>query len=171
MKILSNILFTIFLTMLKTSLLAINPFTREVYQNRLYYNAPLKNGIQKETRDPPFTGLTHDSFTLEGIVDGEFSEPFACTIGHSVVEIIKIKNGLKYFILHGSGILINSGYIHKNVAENPDIIWTVPESSSIDNGSVLSLHAFKSLKNRDGSQPIDFYVFSYKIPGEKYLQY
>ena len=78
--------------------------------------------------------------------------------------MIKIENGLKYFKLRGKGILINSGYIHKNVHENPEIIWTVPESSTLENKSALSLHAFKSQQNTNGSQPIDFYVPYYKTP-------
>lgn len=169
MGYLLNIFVITLLIMGQTSLKAVDVLAREVEQNRLYYSLASSKVPLSLTKDaiPPFVNVFHDSFTLDGIVDAQNSEPFACMIGESVVEIVKIKNGLKYLKLHGEGVLINSGYIHKNVCEHSDIIWTVPKSSPLGNGSILSLHAFKSSRNKDGSQPIDFYVLYSKIRGAK----
>lgn len=120
-------------------------------------------GAQAKETMPLLTALPHESFSLEGIVDDECSEPFAIHIGKFTVEMIQEKKGLKYFKLHGKGILINSGFMHKNVNSNPYITYTVPDSSKIENGSVLSLHAFKKFKNEDGSFPMHFYVLCDKI--------
>lgn len=51
--------------------------------------------LQASNSIPPFIESLQNSFTLDGIVDNDSSEPFTCTIGKSVVKIIKIKDGLK----------------------------------------------------------------------------
>lgn len=157
------------LIMEQTSVKAVDVLGREVEQSLLYYNlGPSKNSHSRTNGNiTPFVNVSNDSFTLDGIVDAEYSRPFACTIGKSVVKNLKIKGHRKYFKLHGHGILINSGYIHKHISEHPDIIWTVPKSAPLKNGSVLSLHAFKSPRNKDGSQPIDFYVLYSDIRAAK----
>lgn len=85
------------------------------------------------------------SFSLEKIINDKRSSPFACGFGHFEVEIVPSKyKEHKYFKLSGSGILINSGWLHSNIGSNPDIIYAVPQSSPIKDKTSLSAYCISS---------------------------
>jgi hypothetical protein len=108
-----------------------------------------------------FLSVTENSYTLSGIVDNEKSAPFACMVGDFTVHIIKLENDKKYFNFEGSGILINSGWIHKWVNANPEIVFAVPENSELEDGDKVSLFVNSNVENEDGSAPLDHYVKVY----------
>jgi hypothetical protein len=89
--------------------------------------------------------LPEGSYSLKNLMY-ETPAPFACTFGRFTVEMVDSKyKDHKYFKLRGSGMLINSGYLHTNIAANPDVIYAVPKDSPLKNGAHLSVHCITGM--------------------------
>ena len=73
------------------------------------------------------------------------SSPFACSIGKFKVINFNKTGAFKKFSLDGVGLLVNSSYLHTNVASNKEIIYMVQSSDKyIENGKYLSVFCNKN---------------------------
>jgi hypothetical protein len=100
-----------------------------------------------------------DSKDIRQITTG--SAPFSCSVGKFEIYDLKYYGTFKAFKLKGSGLLINSDYLHMAVGTNEEITYMVPSSDSyIQNGKHISVNCSKSLStgNAGVAASIDFYV-------------
>lgn len=102
-----------------------------------------KNAINESATN----GTQNSSLDLKDVMDGQKSPPFACSFGkYEVITVPSKYTDHTYFKVKGEGLLINSGWLHTNTGSNPDIIYAVPKSSPIVNGTRLSAYCI-STKN------------------------
>lgn len=103
------------------------------------HNTGASQPSQGVSNAPEIQKLGEASYSLKDIVD-EKSTPFACIFGHFTVEMVDSKyKDHKYYKLAGSGLLINSGYLHTKISTNPLVVYAVSKDSPLSNGDTLSV--------------------------------
>lgn len=123
-------------------------------------------------------GTQELSLDLKDVIDDRNTPPFACSFGkYEVITVPSKYTDHTYFKVKGGGLLVNSGWLHTNTGSHPDIIYAVPKSSPIANGTRLSgycismKHVPYEGKEREtldkAAAVVEFYLIESPISREK----
>lgn len=78
------------------------------------------------------------SESLEKIINDDLTPGFACSFGTFKVKVKSHSTEGDLAELQGSGLLINSGWLHHDVGANPAITYRFPKGVDLPEGMVLS---------------------------------
>ena len=111
---------------------------------------------EKSNIDNKLIDLPYSSYSLQGIVDATHNPPFACSFGRYTAHVKSRENARIAVILTGKGVLMNSGWLNKNVGANPAITYLFPADAGIQDGTVVS--AFCNDVGKPAEANITYYI-------------
>lgn len=86
---------------------------------------------------PHLKELPASSYSLQGIVNGKNSEPFACHFGTFQVQVKEKKGGETLASIQGKGVLVNSHYLSPGVSTRNETLYRFT-GKDIEDGTKLS---------------------------------